>query len=159
MYHSNLSLVWLYSAVEKRRPLVPTVPGSNPVMNGFCLWAFSNATTRVLVMSPGSRQRAWLIWAQSLLCNRCKINKFKLHSLSYGLLLVYQKKPYVTKCRAVFTINNCTVLQCYIFKNNFRQQSTQDEICIRLPRPLTVGLQRQYWWKEIQRIAPRRIWQ
>ena len=32
-------------AVVERRPLVPSVPGSNPVMSGFCLWAASTGDT------------------------------------------------------------------------------------------------------------------
>ena len=41
--------------VVKRRPLLPKVKGSTPMMNGFCLWDFSTITEGVLVMSPGSR--------------------------------------------------------------------------------------------------------
>ena len=33
----------------ERRPLVPKVPGSNPVMSGFCLLDFPTHTARVLV--------------------------------------------------------------------------------------------------------------
>ena len=42
----------------ERRPLVPKVPGWNPVMSGFCLWDFSTQKARVLVMFPGSRHRS-----------------------------------------------------------------------------------------------------
>ena len=36
-------------------------PGFNPVMREFCLLAFPTQRARVLVISPWSRHRAWLI--------------------------------------------------------------------------------------------------
>ena len=42
-------------AVIECRPLVPKVPGSNPVISGFYLWDFSTQTARVLAMSQGNR--------------------------------------------------------------------------------------------------------
>ena len=44
-------------AVVERRPLIPMVPGLNPVMSGLGLWDFSTQAVQELVKSPGSRHR------------------------------------------------------------------------------------------------------